>query len=361
IDLTVVGPEAPLVAGIVEAFESKHLRIFGPHRGAAFLEGSKIFSKNLMKKYGIPTADFKVFTDSAEAIEYIEEKGAPQVIKADGLAAGKGVVVAKTSEHAIEAVKNMLDERIFGSAGDQIIIEDCLVGEEASILAFCDGKTILPMASAQDHKRINDNDEGPNTGGMGAYSPAPVITDKLMRQIYETILVPTVEGMRKEGVPYKGVLYCGVMVTKNGPSVLEYNVRFGDPETQAILPRMKTDIIDLFDAVIDGKLAHQTIEWDERACVCVVLAAGGYPEKYEKGKVIRGLDAAAKTKDAVVFHAGTALDSDKVVTAGGRVLGVVALGEGIKGAIDGAYSAVSKIHFDGMHYRKDIGKRALQR
>ena len=361
IDLTVVGPEAPLVAGIVDEFNKKNLRIFGPSRAAAFLEGSKIFSKELMQKYGIPTANFKVFGDSGEAIAYIEEVGAPLVIKADGLAAGKGVVVAKTSEQAIAAVKNMLDDRIFGMAGDEIIIEDCLEGEEASIIAFCDGKTILPLASSQDHKRIFDDDQGPNTGGMGAYSPAPVVSGELFDEVYETILVPTVNGLAKEGVPYKGFLYCGVMVTDDGPMVLEYNVRLGDPETQAILPRMKTDIIDLFDAVIDGKLAGKKIEWDPRPCVCVVVAAKGYPDKYEKGKEIKGLDDVAALKDAVVFHAGTARQGEKIVTAGGRVLGVTALGEGVEGAIKNAYAAAKLIHFDGMQYRKDIGKRALRR
>ncbi|MBU0686984.1 MAG: phosphoribosylamine--glycine ligase [Candidatus Margulisbacteria bacterium] len=361
IDMTVVGPEAPLVEGIVDEFEKRGLRVFGPSRKAAYLEGSKIFSKNIMKKYNVPTADFKVFTESADAIEYIEQKGAPLVVKADGLAAGKGVFVAKNTEEAIDAVKTILDDEVFGEAGSQIIIEDCLMGEEASILAFTDGKTIIPMASSQDHKRVNDNDEGPNTGGMGAYSPAPVVTDALMKKINDEILIPTIKGMEKEGVPYKGVLYCGVMVTKDGPSVLEFNVRFGDPETQVILPRMKTDIVDLFDAVIDGKLKDKKIDWENKDCVCVVMASGGYPGKYEKGIEIKGLEAAAKLKDTVVFHAGTALDGEKIVTSGGRVLGVTALGKGIKAAIDAAYAAVSKISFEGAHYRKDIGKRALNR
>lgn len=363
VDMTVVGPEAPLVEGIVDEFEKQGLRIFGPSRAASFLEGSKIFTKNLLRKYRIPSAEYETFTNSAEAIAYIEQKGAPIVVKADGLAAGKGVIVAKTTAEANQAVKSILDDRIFGEAGDRVLVEECLVGEEASILAFTDGKTILPLVSSQDHKRVNDNDEGPNTGGMGAYSPAPVVTDKLMKEVYKKILVPTVEGMKKEGAPYKGILYCGLMITKKGPMVLEYNVRFGDPETQVILPRMKTDLVDLFDAVIDGKLRGKKIEWDPRACVSIVMASGGYPGKYEKGKEITGLDEAAKLKDTVVFHAGTKLDgeTEKVVTSGGRVLGVTALGEGIKGAIDAAYAATAKISFDGAHYRKDIGKKALVR
>jgi phosphoribosylamine--glycine ligase len=361
IDLTVVGPEAPLVEGIVDEFQKKHLRIFGPNRAAAFLEGSKVFAKELLEKYNIPTAAFKVFSDSAEAIAYIEEVGAPLVVKADGLAAGKGVVVAKTIEEATSAVISILDDQVFGEAGNQVLLEECLFGEEASILAFTDGRTILPMASSQDHKRIFDNDKGPNTGGMGAYSPAPIVTDKLMKEICDKILTPTVNALAKEGVHYKGVLYCGLMLTDRGPFVLEYNVRFGDPETQVILPRMKTDLVDIFDAVIDGKLKGKKIEWDSRPGVCVVMAAGGYPGKYEKGKEITGLAAAAALKDTVVFHAGTKLAAEKIVTSGGRVLGVTALGEGIKGAIDNAYQAVSKIRFDGMQYRKDIGKKALEK
>src|SRR3989338_9611012 len=318
IDLTVVGPEAPLVAGIVNLFEKEGLRVFGPLQEGAQIEGSKVFAKQIMTKYNIPTAQSGIFTRPKEAIDYINEMGAPIVVKADGLAAGKGVIVAKTKQEAIDAVKLIMEKMEFGSAGEKVVIEERLVGEEASIIAFTDGKSIVPLASSQDHKRVFDNDEGPNTGGMGAYSPAPVVTDRLMEQIDVEVLRPFVAGLRQGGVGYKGVLYAGIMVTKQGPKVLEFNARFGDPETQPILMRMKSDIVPIFEAVIDGKLDDREIEWDERAAVCVVL------------------------------------------TAGGRVLGVTALGDSIKFAIDKAYRAVDLIHFQGMHYRKDIGKKALK-
>jgi len=359
IDLTVVGPEVPLTAGIVDEFEKAGLRIFGASRRAAEIEGSKAFSKALMKKYGIPTAEYEAFTEKEKAISYVKAKGAPIVVKASGLAAGKGVVVASTLEEAIDAVNMIMGDKAFGAAGDEVVIEEFLEGEEVSFLAFTDGKTILPMPSAQDHKRIYDNDEGPNTGGMGVYSPAPVLTDELRERVMKEIMIPTVKGMASEGRTYKGVLYAGLMMTKKGPKALEFNARFGDPETQPLMMRMKSDIIDVIDAVIDERLAGIKIDWDERASVCVVMAAGGYPGDYRKGDEIRGLEEAADMKDVMVFHAGTALRDGKIVTNGGRVLGVTALGNGIKEAIERAYEAVSKITWDRVHYRKDIGKRAL--
>jgi len=361
IDLTVVGPEAPLVAGIVNQFEKEGLRIFGPRSEAAAIEGSKVFSKQFMVKYEIPTAASAIFSDPNEALDYIDQIGAPLVVKADGLAAGKGVVVCQTKQEAVAAVKLIMEKKEFGKAGDKVIIEECLIGEEVSILAFTDGKSIIPLASSQDHKRVFDNDEGPNTGGMGAYSPAPIVTERLMEEIYLLVLKPFVSGMQEEGIVYKGVIYAGVMVTKKGPLVLEFNARFGDPETQPILMRMKGDIVPIFEAIIDGKLDDRLIEWDEKAAVCVVLAAGGYPGHYEKGIPIEGLDRIDQLENVVVFHAGTKLESSKqIVTNGGRVLGVTALGGSIKFAIKKAYQAVDMLHFKGMHYRKDIGKKALK-
>ena len=367
IDLTIVGPEAPLVAGIANEFEKEGLKIFGPRSEAALIEGSKVFSKQFMIKYDIPTAQSAIFDNPRKAVQYINEMGAPLVVKADGLAAGKGVLICNTKDEAVAAVKLIMEKKEFGKAGDQVIIEECLVGEEASILAFTDGKSIIPLASSQDHKRIFDNDEGPNTGGMGAYSPAPIVTDRLMEEIDINILKPFVAGMKQEGIVYKGVIYAGIMLTKKGPMVLEFNARFGDPETQPILMRMRSDIVTIFEAIIDGKLNDRLIEWDEKAAVCVVLAAGGYPGNYEKGIPIEGLDKIDQLENVVVFHAGTKLQSPVashqspvVVTNGGRVLGVTALGENIKFAIDKAYQAVNLIHFKEMHYRKDIGKKALK-
>lgn len=368
IDLTVVGPEAPLVAGIVDEFEKKKLNIFGPRKAAAQIEGSKVFSKQFMVKYGIPTAACGIFDNIKKAKNYIEEMGAPLVVKADGLAAGKGVIVCQTKKEALDAVELIMQKKEFGSAGDKVIIEECLVGEEASILALTDGKSIVPLASSQDHKRVNDKDQGPNTGGMGSYSPAPIVTDLLMEKIYVNVLKPFVAGMNQEGTPYKGVIYAGVMVTKKGPMVLEFNARFGDPETQPIMMRMTSDIVPIFQAIVDEKLDDRLIEWDERAAVCVVLAAGGYPGKYEKGLPIIGIDRVDQLEGVKVFHAGTEVESrtrntehgTQVITNGGRVLGVTALGDGIKLAIDKAYRAVALIHFKDMHYRKDIGKKALR-
>ncbi|MFH1386278.1 MAG: phosphoribosylamine--glycine ligase [bacterium] len=366
IDLIVVGPEVPLVAGIADLFEKNGLKIFGPRAAAARIEGSKVFSKEFMIKYDIPTAKAGIFDKLADALAYIEQMGAPIVVKADGLAAGKGVIVAKTKKEAIDAVKLIMEQKEFGAAGDKVIIEECLVGEEASIIAFTDGRSIIPLASSQDHKRVFDKDEGPNTGGMGAYSPAPVVTDHLMSEIDVKVLKPFVQGMKNEGIDYKGVIYAGVMVTKQGPLVLEFNARFGDPETQPIMMRLKSDIVPIFEAIIEGKLDDRFIEWDERAAVCVVLAAGGYPGNYEKGIEINGLDKIDQLADVKVFHAGTrnegreTKDERRIVTAGGRVLGVTALGANIKFAIAKAYQAVNLIHFKGMHYRKDIGKKALK-
>lgn len=358
IDMTVVGPEAPLTMGLVDKFRVAGLKVFGPSRQAAELEGSKVMAKELMSKYNIPTAKYAKFTDAGSAIEYIKETGAPCVVKADGLAAGKGVVVARDEETAINAVRMMMEDKAFGQAGDMIIIEECLEGEEVSILAFTDGETVVPMVSSQDHKRVFDNDEGPNTGGMGAYSPAPVYTDELHRQVMEKILKPTVQGMAQEGRLYEGVLYAGLMITKDGPKVLEFNVRFGDPETQAVLTRLDSDLVEIMEAVIDKRLHEVNIRWKPEAAVCVVLAAGGYPGSYKKGDPITGLDDAAR--EAIVFHAGTGLQDGRIVTSGGRVLGVTALGPSIPAAIENAYKAVGKIHFDNMHYRKDIGQKALR-
>ena len=360
IDLTIVGPEVPLALGIVDEFNQAGLKIFGPNKKAAQLEASKVFAKELMAKYRIPTAAFKIFDNPDQAKEYIEEIGAPCVVKADGLAQGKGVVVAKTIDEAKQAVNSMMQEKVFGDAGDKVIIEECLEGEEASILVITDSKEIISLASSQDHKRIFDNDDGPNTGGMGAYSPAPVVTKELFKGILKNIAYKTIDGLNKEGIDYRGVLYAGVMITKDGPKALEFNVRFGDPETEAIFPRLESDLLEVMLATIEGKLSRvRTLDWDERACVCVVCASGGYPGNYEKGKEIFGLDEVAKMKDIMVFHSGTKKQGDKIVTNGGRVLGVTGLGSSIKEAIDYTYKAVEKISFQGMHYRKDIGYRAI--
>ncbi len=357
IDLTVVGPEAALAAGIVDEFGKYGLKIFGPSKLAAQLEASKVFAKQLMAKYKVPTADFKVFDNATEAKKYIEEKGAPCVVKADGLAAGKGVVVADTVAEAVGAVSAMMEEKVFGAAGSKVIVEECLEGQEASILVFTDSKEVIALASAQDHKRIFDNDKGANTGGMGAYSPAPIVTVPLFKEILEKIVYRTIDGLVKEGIIYKGVLYAGVMLTKEGPKTLEFNVRFGDPETQAILPRLKSDFIEVMLAASEQKLSRvRTLDWDSRACVCVVCTAGGYPGGYDKGKEISGLDEAAKLRDVVVFHAGTKKSGAKYLTNGGRVLGITGLGNNIKEAIDKTYQAVGKVSFEGMHFRRDIGE-----
>lgn len=361
IDLTVVGPEAPLEAGIVDEFEKNNLAIFGPAKLAARLEGSKVYTKELCDKFGVPTAKFKVFTNAGLARKHIEERGVPVVIKADGLAAGKGVIVCKNKEEARAAIDKIMSEKAFGSAGERIVIEDCLEGEEASIIVLSDGKNVVPLASSQDHKRIFDCDLGANTGGMGAYSPAPAAEGKIFNETLEKIINPVIDGMAAEGNPFKGVLYAGIMITPEGLSLLEFNVRFGDPETQAILPRLKSDLVDLILSSVDGNLGGVKAEWDPRACVCIVMASGGYPGKYEKGKEILGLDEAGALKDVMVFHAGTKHEGNKVLTSGGRVLGVTALGETIESAVKGAYEAVGKINFEKAHFRKDIGRRALCR
>lgn len=359
IDLTVVGPELPLTLGIVDAFQEAGLACFGPNKAAAKLEGSKAFSKELMKKYGIPTAAFDTFTDVEKAKAFVDEIGVPCVVKADGLAAGKGVIICMTREEADKAIEDMLTDHAFGDASATIVIEEYMVGPEVSVLAFADGKTVLPMVSAQDHKRIFDGDKGPNTGGMGAYSPAPVYTEALSAEVNKTIIEPTIAAMAAEGTPFTGILYTGLMLTEKGPRVLEYNVRFGDPETQPIMVRMKSDIVELFQACVDGKLDEAALEWHDEAAVCVIMASGGYPASSEKGVPIHGLDDIA-AEEAIVFHSGTAEKDGEIVTNGGRVLGVTAKDATIKGAIDKAYAAVEKINFDHMQFRRDIGARALQ-
>ncbi len=359
IDLTFVGPEAALVKGIVDRFEEANLRIFGPRANAAVLEGSKVFAKNLMKKHGIPTADFQTFAeyDYAHALLY-DLDDVPCVIKADGLAAGKGVFVADNYSEAVAALQKIMLDRAFGDAGDKVVIEDRLAGEEVSVLAFTDGKTVVPLLAAQDHKQIYDGDKGPNTGGMGAYCPAPIYTPALAKTVVPQILEATVKAMEAEKRPYRGVLYAGLMVTEQGPKVLEFNVRFGDPEAQPLLAMLETDLVDIAEAVIEGRLNEIEIRWKPGAAVCVVVAAGGYPGSYAKGKPIEGLDAAAE--DAIIFHAGTKLQDGRVVTSGGRVLGVTAIGENIPAAIEKAYAAVGKIRFEDMYYRRDIGRKALK-
>jgi phosphoribosylamine---glycine ligase len=355
VQLTVVGPEQPLVLGIVDAFEAKGLSVFGPSAKAAQLEGSKAFSKDLMKKYGIPTADYQVFDSAEKAKKYINRVG-PVAVKADGLAAGKGVSICMDNESAKKAVDEIMEQKAFGDAGSKIVIEEFLVGEELSLLAFTDGKTVLPLDSAQDHKQAYDGDKGPNTGGMGAFSPAPIFTPELKGQVMNEVMLPVVRGMEADGIVYKGLLYAGLMLTESGPKVLEFNARFGDPEAQPLLMRMKNDIVPIFQACVDGTLAKHTLDWDSKTAVCVVMAAKGYPGSYGKGMEINGLKEAEEA-GAVVFHAGTRPNGDKVETSGGRVLGVTALGDTMDDALSCSYSAVEKITWDGIHYRKDIGRR----
>lgn len=351
-DLVMVAPDDPLALGMVDALEEAGIRAFGPRKNAAVIEGSKSFAKDLMQKYHIPTAGYAVFEDSEHAIAYIKEQGAPIVIKADGLALGKGVTVAMTEEEAIAAVRDAIDGGAFGGAGARVVIEEFLTGPEVSVLAFVDGKNLKTMPSAQDHKRAYDNDEGPNTGGMGAFSPSRFYTEDIAAQCMDTIFKPTVAAMAAEGRPFKGVLYFGLMLTPKGPKVIEYNARFGDPETQAVLSRLDSDLYDIFGAVIDGKLEEMDICWKDEAACCVVMASGGYPKAYEKGKVITGLDAVT---DSFVFHAGTKKQGNDIVTSGGRVLGVTATAPTLDAAIEKAYGDVHKIHFDSAHFRKDIG------
>jgi phosphoribosylamine--glycine ligase len=361
VDLTIVGPEDPLSRGIVDLFEREGRRVLGPTKAGAQLESSKVFCKDLLKSHGIPTAEYKVFTSYVHAEEYVRFKGAPIVIKADGLASGKGVFVASTIKEAFDALRIIMKDRAFGAAGDKVIVEECLQGEEASFMAFTDGKIIVPMVSSQDHKRIFDNDKGLNTGGMGAYSPAPVLTPELEKMVMEKILEPTLRALRSEGITYKGILYAGLMIRNGIPSVLEYNCRLGDPETQPVLSRLKTDFMEIAMAIAEERLADVTIEWLPDPAVCVVISSKGYPGQYRKGDVITGLDKAQELEGVQVFHAGTAFRDDAVITSGGRVLGVTATGKDIAAAKARAYEAVQKIHFDGMHYRKDIADRALKR
>lgn len=361
VELTVVGPEATLVAGIADVFKRRGLPVFGPSKAAAQLEGSKAFSKELMAKYDIPTAFFKVCEDIETAKAYVEEKGAPIVVKADGLAAGKGVVVAMTKEEALEAIDDMMADQKFGNAGARVVLEEFMEGEEASLLAFTDGKTVVPMIAAQDHKRIFDNDEGPNTGGMGTYAPAPVMTDVLRLKATERVLKPVVAAMAQEGTPYQGCLYAGLMINGDSVKVVEFNCRFGDPETQVILPLLDGDLAEIMLACATGTLDEVEVAWSDKAAVCVVMASGGYPGSYENGKEITGLAEANDDEATVVFHAGTKLVDGKIVTAGGRVLGVTSVDKNIRDARDRAYAAVEKINFDKVFYRKDIAWRALKR
>lgn len=357
IGLTVVGPEQPLVMGIVDRFEVKGLRIFGPSASAAELEGSKSFSKDIMQKYGLPTAEYKIFTSAESATKYIQAKNCPLVVKADGLAAGKGVLLCRSSREALVAVDTIMRQRLFGEAGDQIVVEEFLEGQEISVLAFSDGQTVLLMDSAQDHKAVYDGDIGPNTGGMGAYSPAPVFTEIMRQKVRDKIMLPMVRAMQQEGRTYKGILYAGLMLTKTGPQILEFNARFGDPETQPLMVRMETDIIPLFEACIDGTLGQCQVNWKNKSSVCVVMTAEGYPGTYQKGEIISGLQNANSTPEVVVFHAGTKEKDGKVLTNGGRVLGVTATGANTESAIQRAYDAVGKVNWRGVHYRKDIGSR----
>ncbi len=356
VDLVMVAPDDPLVDGMTDAMEAAGIRAFGPRANAAIIEGSKAFSKELMKKYNIPTAAYEVFTESAAAIDYIKARNSfPTVIKADGLALGKGVIIAKDLAEAEQAVREMIDGGKFGKSGRRVVIEEFLTGPEVSVLAFTDGKTVKPMVSAQDHKRAYDNDEGLNTGGMGTFSPSRLYDSAKAEECMNNIFLPTVKAMTAEGRPFKGVLYFGLMMTKNGVKVIEYNCRFGDPETQVVLPRLKTDLVDIMEAVIDERLDEIEIAWEDNACVCVVMASGGYPVKYEKGYEISGLDEAEAMEDIVVFHAGTKKDGDKMLTNGGRVLGVTAKADNLDAAIKKAYDAVARISFKDAHFRKDIG------
>lgn len=360
IGLVVVGPEVPLMNGLVDELEAAGIRAFGPRANAAEIEGSKSFAKDLMKKYGIPTARYEVFTAAEPARAYIRQEGAPIVVKADGLAAGKGVIVAMTEQEALDAVDAIMEDHSFGDAGARVVIEEFMEGEEASLLAFTDGTMIRPMISAQDHKRAYDGDRGPNTGGMGTYAPAPVMTPEMTERAVEEILKPTIAAMAKEGRVYRGCLYLGLMVTADGPKVVEFNARFGDPETQVVLPLLDSDLVAIMCACADGTLADVPIRWKDGAAVCVVLASGGYPGHYDKGQEIHGL-ADAEAMGALAFHAGTAMKDGKLVTNGGRVLGVVGRGADISSAVDAAYAAATKISFKDAYYRKDIAHRALER
>ena len=358
-DLVVVAPDDPLVMGMVDALNDAGFATFGPKANAAIIEGSKVFSKDLMLKYNIPTAEYRVFDNADEVMAYIKEKNEfPTVIKADGLALGKGVIIPESLEEAEAGVKEIMEDKIFGDSGNNVVVEEFLTGPEVSVLAFTDGKCVKPMVSSMDHKRALDGDKGLNTGGMGTVSPNPYYTDEVAKECMDKIFIPTIEAMNKEGRTFKGCLYFGLMITPKGPKVIEYNCRFGDPETQVVLPRLKTDIIDIFEAINNETLSDLDIEWDERACTCVIMASGGYPKSYPKGIEIKGLTD-GQLDGVTVYHAGTKLDGDKLVTSGGRVLGVTALGDTLENALEKSYDGVKQICFDGAHYRNDIGKRAL--
>ncbi|MCA1961640.1 MAG: phosphoribosylamine--glycine ligase [Desulfomonile sp.] len=361
VGLVIVGPEAPLVNGLADVFTQSGLKVFGPPAKGALIEGSKVFAKNLMRKHGVPSAEFEVFDDYDRAAAYLKELTGPVVVKADGLAAGKGVLVCKDQAEALEALALIMKERTFGQAGDRVVIEECLTGEEASFIAFTDGEYVLPLASSQDHKPIFDDDKGPNTGGMGAYSPAPVVTHEIHDIIMKSVMIPTVEALAQQGSRYVGFLYAGLMIDQGSIKVLEFNARMGDPEAQPLLMRMKSDPVPLMLAAIDGNLRSCEIEWEPEDAVCVVMASGGYPASYAKGKPISGIAEAERLDGVKVFHAGTRLAGDGFVTSGGRVLGVTARGNGIAAAIDKAYEAVGKITWENVHYRRDIGKKALNR
>jgi len=361
IDITVVGPEAPLAAGIVDLFEEHGLKVFGPNQKAAQLESSKAFSKELMQKYQIPTAAYKSFTEAEKAVEYIKKKGAPIVVKASGLAAGKGVIVARTEKEAVEAVETIMKDEKFGEAGEEVVIEEFLEGEEATILAFCDGKTIVPMIASQDHKPAYDGGKGPNTGGMGAYAPAPVVNEQIKEKFQAEIMEPTLKALQSEGLDFKGIIYFGLMIKDSKAKILEYNVRFGDPEAQVVLALLKTDLVDIMEAVVEEKLDQVEIKWKDQKALCVVMASGGYPIEYEKGKEITGIKDAESAEDIIVFQAGTRLEGDKLLTDGGRVLAVTALGDNFEEVIEKAYNGVEKINFADFHIRNDIGHKALKK
>jgi phosphoribosylamine--glycine ligase len=361
VDLTVVGPEDALSKGIVDFFEKEGRNIVGPTKAAAQLEASKVFAKDFMKRHRIPTAEYKTFTSPIHAKEYIDLKGIPIVIKADGLAAGKGVMVCKSYAEAMEALDIIFKEKRFGAAGDRVVVEACLKGEEVSYIAFCDGKTILPLASSQDHKPVFNDDKGPNTGGMGAYSPAPILTEELEQRVIKEVMTPVVEGFKRDGIKFKGILYAGLMIDGDDISVLEYNCRLGDPETQPLLARLETDLFEICMAVVEEKLSDIELKWTQESSCCVVLASGGYPGSFEKGKTITGLDAANELEGVTVFHAGTKFTDGDFATNGGRVLGVTALGENLRAAKERCHEAISKINFEGMHYRTDIGDKALKK
>ncbi|OGC94814.1 MAG: phosphoribosylamine--glycine ligase [candidate division Zixibacteria bacterium RBG_16_53_22] len=359
IDLTVVGPELPLTLGIVDVFEERGLRIFGPTKEASEIEGSKAFAKDFMQRYHIPTASFRIFSDPAEAVDFISRASYPLVVKADGLAAGKGTVIVNTPSEAQATIENIMVKKVFGQAGERLLVEEFLEGEEVTVMALTDGERVIPMVSSQDHKRIFDGNTGPNTGGMGAYAPTNVIPDKMMKRIVDEVLDPTISGLAEMGRMYKGVLYTGIIVTDRGPKVLEYNCRFGDPETQAVLPLLETDLVEIFLDIADGYLNINEIKWKDKSCVCVVVASRGYPESEEKDKVIEGLDRCDEI-GCMVFHAGTAIKYGKCVTNGGRILGVTAADHSLRAAIAKVYECIQGINFDGMQYRRDIGMRAVK-